>query len=187
MDQLIIGLPGRRKVLLSFIDFCREPKLVSECDGKIDELQAHNHSVYTPVVLRQMLELAGAIEYVQGKVIEGEEGNDYGEYLTVAKREEGAWVATSDGVAYADACIPSKELEALLDKEPEYSDIYKQILQYCAEEPRDKKSLDLMIDAEEKCQKPRRFSGYFVDRLEKCEAMEWDGLWKTTNIGQSVL
>jgi hypothetical protein len=188
--ELIKKMPGRRKVLLGIMEFCRKPQSPTAVDEFTDGLQKSNYSVYTPVVLRHLLEEAGALEYLEAP--EAANANpadavDEDGYLVVTKRPEGTWVTTAAGIAVLDSLNPQQELLDLLERDSTYLEIYRRILSYCAEEPRSKKQLDDLVDNDPLVQSPRRYSGYFVDKLEACDALEWAQKWSTTDIGKEVL
>ena len=60
--DLLKAMAPRRKVLLGILAFCEEPQLVDDVNAKVDELQAHNFSVYTAADLTALLERAGALD-----------------------------------------------------------------------------------------------------------------------------
>lgn len=185
-------MPGRKKVLLEIINFCREPQPVSAVDDKVNVLQEHNFSVYTPVVLRQLLEEAGALEYLEVEQDDAEEDASSAEveepeYLEVKERPEGSWVATAAALSIVEAENPLQDLKDLLERDAKYLEIYIRILNFCNETPRTKKDIDAIVDDDPLVQEPRRFGGYFVDRLEKCDALAWSEKWSTTDVGRSVL
>ena len=50
-----------------------------------------------------------------------------------------------------------------------------------------KKEIDVIVRANPASESPRRLGGYFVDRLERIEAIEWTGAWSITEIGRELL
>jgi hypothetical protein len=191
---LIKGMPGRKKILLGIIEYCREPRSPGEVDAYTEELQEHNYSVYTPIILRKLLEEAGAIEYLEGEAaglpaepepVTETDGDE--EFLVVTQRPEGKWLATAAGLATVEAEDPYKALEDLLVDDKAYLEIYMRILRFCQEQPRTKKEIDDIVDDDPLVQKPRRYSGYFVDKLEVRSALEWKGNWNTTQVGLDIL
>jgi hypothetical protein len=260
--------PGQKRLLLRLIDHCREAKTGEEMDAYTLELQENCFSVYSPVILRELLEEAGAIEYVvtgeqtpEGEGVEdaiaegatrAEGGEAAGEgvaaetvaegtavadddaapssspanpflrgsvfgvgslaaevdeasiqheilieddeelvldFLEVEEREPGVWVATAAGCAAADAVDDVAATKELLGKEPQYLNIYHEILAYCAAEAygRSAKELDNLVNDSPLLQEPRRYSGYFVSRLERQGALEWMGGWCVTPAGKEIM
>lgn len=244
--KLLEEVPGQKRLMLRLVDYCREPKTGVEMDAYTEELQEHCYSVYSPVVLRELLEGAGAIEYLtdedpqdagaetiaasetgaveweagvlpvaaaeasadavdpfacgallvpidEAKVchdvmVEGDEEVVL-DFLEVEERQPGVWVATAAGCAAVDALDDVADTKELLEKEPQYLDIYHQILDYCAEEKygRSAKEIDNLVNDSPLLQEPRRYSGYFVSRLERQGALEWQGGWCITKAGQAVI
>jgi hypothetical protein len=188
--KLLVQMAPRRKVLIGIIDFCREPQSPSAVDELTDSLQSVNSSVFTPVTLRQLLEEAEALEYLEGVAEDAssiaDEPDEDG-YLVVTKRPEGTWVTTAAGIEVLDSLNPLQDLLDLLEKDAVYREIYLRILNYCNEEPRTKKQIDAIVDDDPLVQNPRRYSGYFVDKLDVCDALDWNKAWSTTDIGRSML
>ncbi|MDR1183303.1 MAG: hypothetical protein LBK67_00730 [Coriobacteriales bacterium] len=236
IHRLLDSIPAQRKVMLGIIDFCREPRLHAEVDDFTLELQKAHVSVYTPIILRQHMEEAGALTYVEegnaakgtkdvdddastvkdaaGSAAEGmlkdavedaTEDATHGffetedvsldedipqiEYLEVTKRPEGLWVSTPVACAIYDSLDYASELQSALDEEPEYAEIFVRILRYCVEIPRTKSQLNDLVESDPiLLRPPRRYSGYFIDRLDKCNALEWrvDG-WVCTKVGREFV
>ncbi|MDR0514005.1 MAG: hypothetical protein LBG81_02415, partial [Coriobacteriaceae bacterium] len=61
--KLFDAMPGQKAVLFGIVDYCREPRSPEALDSFTAELQKTNVSVFTPVLLRQHLESAGALAY----------------------------------------------------------------------------------------------------------------------------
>lgn len=248
-------MPGQKMLLMRLIDHCREQKTGEEMDVFTRELQENCYSVYSPVILRELLQEAGAIDYVlpeddddadgageaataavsageseafaEGRppapaappagsagcaaaedpfakggvlIAVGEENVrhetlvEQGEevvldFLEVEEQKPGFWVATAAGCAAVDAVDFVGDTRELLEKEPVYLDIYHQILDFCAQEKygRSAKELDNLVNDSPLLQEPRRYSGYFVSRLERQGALEWKKGWCITEAGQVAL
>jgi hypothetical protein len=246
IQRLLDSIPAQRKVMLGIIDFCREPRPYAEVDDFTLELQKAHVSLYTPIVLRQHMETAGALVYVEQRgdgagTADGVDGVDDGvgaadnvgddtgddtgddiglveaaavsaaedgargflaaegedfdedlpqiEYLEVTKRPEGLWVSTPVACALYDSLDYASELQNVLDEEPEYAEIFIRILEYCAETARGKSQLNDLVDNDPiLLGPPRRYSGYFIDRLDTCNALEWrTGGWISTEVGRAFV
>ncbi|MBQ3283964.1 MAG: hypothetical protein IJH42_08995, partial [Atopobiaceae bacterium] len=242
IEKLLKSMPGQKRLLLRLIDHCREAKNGEQMDEYTLELQKYCSSVYTPVVLRELLQEAGAIDYlepdppaveeleldeadaaevaaqeaareaakiqtpavplvedgvlvsideskVQHEVmIEGDEELTL-DYLEVEEREPGLWQATAAGLAIVDAMDDVKATRELLQREPDYLGVYHRILDFCAqaEYGRSPKEIDDLVNDDPLLQKPRRYSGYFVGRLEREGALEWRSGWVVTDAGREVM
>lgn len=110
------------------------------------------------------------------------------EFLEVADERPGLWVATPEGLEVVDEQDDAGEIRKLLAAEPQYLDIYHQILDYCCEEGgRSAKEIDRLVNDSPLLEEPRRYSGYFVGRLERKGALEWRGGWCTTQVGRDMI
>ncbi len=70
--ELVTTNAGRRRILLSIIDWAREGIAASELFDKIAAAQADNLSVYEPISYCRMLERAGALEFADEGAQAGE-------------------------------------------------------------------------------------------------------------------
>lgn len=110
------------------------------------------------------------------------------EFLEVADECPGLWVATSEGLEVVDEQDDAGEIRKLLAAEPEYLDIYHQILDFCTlDGGRSAKEIDRLVNDSPLLEEPRRYSGYFVGRLERKGALEWRGGWCTTQVGHDMI
>lgn len=253
IHNLLEKMPGQKRLMLRLIAYCEEQKSGAEMDEYTEKLKEDCYSVYSPVVFRELLEGAGAIEYIPDESEEeseeesekesenldvqgnGEQPDALGEckqpgvlgeceqpsnaftqggvlipideekvqheslvedgqeltldYLEIEETKPGFWVATAaglDAVAQLDDFGSTVEL---LQKEPRYLDIYHQILDFCAQEKlgRSSKEIDNLVNDSPLLQEPRRYSGYFVSRLERQGALEWHSGWCITDAGKAVL
>ncbi len=97
------------------------------------------------------------------------------------------WLSTPEGVAAADADNPRDRLAKLLQDDEYYLPVYKDILELLADEPRTKAQVDVVVKASPLTQSPKRLSGYFLERLERGEAIEWANPWQITDLGRELL
>ena len=77
--------------------------------------------------------------------------------------------------------------QALLAKDAVYLPVYRALLEFAAECPRDKSAIDAVIDPHPLVQNPRLFAGYFLGELERIDAMEWADAWHVTERGLDLL
>lgn len=203
IEELLRQAPGQRRLLLKLIDFCREEKTGAEMDARTLELKEHNFSVYSPVVLRELLEKAGAIEYepsedelaamedseeVKHETLSDGEDEVELDYLEICTAEPGVWRATEDGLAIVDSQDDFAAVRSLLGKEPQYQEVYRLILSASdSEQGAQAREIDALVNGLEILQEPRRYSGYFVGRLEREGAIEWVGGWRITEVGRAIL
>jgi hypothetical protein len=191
--ELFKSMPTHRKTLLSILEFCTEKQKVPEVIKKIDDLLRNNFSVYKATRFCSLLEQAGALLKVT------EDGTDYAdakvqpilieedgvEYYKAGEPPEAFWVTTKAGCHFLEADDPLERFRESLESQPAYHPIYTQILLFCSnEEGRGISEIGDAFDDDPLLQEPRIYARYFVDILEKCDALTWDKKWKTTSIGQ---
>lgn len=196
IDDLFKSMAPRRKVLLGILAFVEEPQTVDAVNAHVDKLQEDNFSVYSAANLCSLLERAGAIERVTADGTPADEVEvepktvvvDGVEYLEAAEPVEVFWRITPAGQAKLDSDKPVDRLRALLDEDAKYAVIYKRILTLCAAEGgATTPAINGKVDNDPLVQKPRLYAPHFVDKLEKCDALEWRKAWYTTEIGKQGL
>ncbi|MCD8316660.1 MAG: hypothetical protein LUB61_04595 [Eggerthellaceae bacterium] len=89
---------------------------------------------------------------------------------------------------------PDATLKALFEDRPHYADVFSGVLAACTtEEGLSRMELEEVIngypqlkpDPDRRQQKV--YPQYFIDALESAGGIEWDGAWKTTAAGKTVL
>ena len=187
-------LPGQREVVLAVLNACRDQIDDESVAGVVAAAQRHNKSVYGPMVLCSILERAGALQHVDA------EGNPYQdddiepeivvedgvEYLQAAEPPASCWVATAEGIAFAESDDPVARTRALLAEQSVYEPIYRYVLESCRGGA-DTKTLAGVVDAHELTQNPRVYVAHFLHQLEECGALAWRGAWTTTEVGEQIL
>lgn len=192
--ELFASMAPRRKTLLGMIAFCATPQPTDALDAEVNRLQAENFSVYSPASLANLLERAGAIARVTA------DGAPYPEedpeptlvevdgtaYYEAAEPPAVCWLATEDGTAYVEADAPLARLTDLLHEDARYASIYDRLLALCArEEGAAVAEMNSAVDDDELLQNPRLYAPHFIDKLERCDALEWRGkAWRITAVGQ---
>ena len=196
IDDLFASMAPRRKVLLGILAFVETPQTVNDVNAHVDKLQEDNFSVYSAANLCSLLERAGAIERVTADGTPADEVEvepktvvvDGVEYLEAAEPVEVFWRITEAGQAKLDSDKPIDRLRALLDEDAHYAVIYKRILTLCAADGgATTPTINGKVDNDPLVQKPRLYAPHFVDKLEKCDALEWRKAWYTTEIGKQGL
>ena len=194
--NLLASMAPHRKTLLGILSFCAEAQPVASVNELVEKLKEHNYSVYSAADLCSLLEKAGALERMtaDGKDAEDTETEprtvvvDGVEYLEPAKAPETFWVATDAGKAAVEADKPLDRLRELLESDGTYKVIYKRILNLCAKEGGvTTNEINAAVDDDPIAQKPRYYAPRFVDKLEKCDALAWEGAWTITEVGERAL
>ncbi|WP_165046097.1 hypothetical protein [Adlercreutzia sp. ZJ138] len=191
--DLFDHMKSRRRVLLDILSFCEEPRLVADVNARVDEKQRNDYSVFTAASLCEHLEAAGALHLV------AEDGSDYVEmemepqlvtidgveYYETVDPPVAYWQTTDVGVEYLESDRPLERLRELFVTDEMYLSIYKRILYLCScEGGATTAELGAAVDDDEIVQNPRRYSTFFAERLEKCDALAWSGkAWVATEIG----
>lgn len=215
LTKLLASMETRRKVLLGILDLCREPKLSEELVRAVDGLQAHNQSVFASTTLINLLEQAGGLNHINedgspfvapgAKAEEeltkeepaGETADDEGreideedfevEFAEVEAPVRSFWVATEAGIAAVEADNPEARATALLDDDAELLPVYREILEALADGPLTKPQVSDIVRAHPLTQDARHQAGYFIDRLERVDAIEWANPWTLTEAGRALL
>lgn len=190
IPDLFGKMPFQKAALLDIIDFCREERYADDIDEVLVEHLRNRRSVYTPVVLRDLLSRAGALEYIESaeeQELSEEDFLDEDGNLVVIEVPEGTWKATDAGVAYLEAQNPLGDVLAVIDAHEKYREVYYRILALCAERPRTAKELDQLVGDEPALQDPPRIPGYLIGHLEDAGALVWTGKWSASETGKAVL
>lgn len=110
------------------------------------------------------------------------------EFMQVTPPQTARYLATPEGLAAVAAEDPKARFAAFMDANPVYAPIFRTVLENC-DRPGGctKKEIDALIDNDPICKEPRRWSGYFVDKLEDADAIIFEGGWITTDLGRSLL
>lgn len=186
-----------RKILLGIMRFLRSPKSVSELREKVDELKEFNYSVYAAADFSRLLEAAGALQKVDG------EGNpldmasaqepeiilvDGAEFYKPAPKRQVYWLLTKEGDEYLENDRPMDRMRRLFDAERESLPVFAEVLRLCdCESGCSIDQLSKKIDENPVAKADKRKASYYVERLEKCNGLEWEGSWKTTEFGKAGL
>ena len=203
IPELFEKMRPQRDQLLAIIDFCREERTAEEVDGMLAPSMSHRRSVFTPVILRDLLRKSGALQYLeeQTEAIEEEslfENSDFEEeacaeeeramkFLSVPEKAPGTWLSTPSGLSFLKNREPIAEIERMLSEKPQLSPLYELILEHCAAEARTTQYLDNLVESHPLAQNPQRFGSYFVGRLEDCGALVWEGAWKTARSAMGLI
>ena len=185
-----------KRVLMNMLEMCQSPVSSDELIESTAQLQKHHHSVYTPLTFCNLLERAGAViktdengtslEEVEQEPLRVE--RDGVEYWAVAPSPEVFWCATDEGRAYYAAYQPLEQIRQVFAAEPHYKEIFTTVLNLCSVEGGTQvKAVGDVVDDDPLVQKPRRYAMYFIDKLERAGALDWQGSWVITDAGKSYL
>lgn len=82
---------------------------------------------------------------------------------------------------------PSDRLTNLLAEDAKYATIYERILGLTAQDAgASMPTINEAVDNDELLKSPRLYAPHFIDKLEKCDAVEWrDKSWRITEVGRA--
>ena len=110
------------------------------------------------------------------------------EYVEVELARPCTFVATQAGLDAVEARTGMEHMQELLDAEPQYISVYKRVLTMCSvPEGRMVQEVNAVIDPDPICSQPRRFSTYFLRKLEMIGAVRFVDTWQTTPYGNKAL
>lgn len=112
-----------------------------------------------------------------------------GEYLTPTPAPPVWYQATEAGLDAITKYASEQTIVNVIAEEPKYLPIYHQVLSMLAEEDgQSMKDLDAAVNADPLLVEPKRFCGYFLDRLDRSGAAEFKAnRWRITPRGASIL
>lgn len=197
IELLFEEMDTRRRVLKGMLEFLRDIHSDSELKDEVDRLQEHDFSVYTSSDLSSLLESRGAIEkltadgtpYADSAEAEPEivEVDGVERYKPVAGVPV-YWATTAAGLEYLEKNDATKHFADLIKDDEAFVGLYRHILAMCsAEEGCTIAQIIAQIDASPLLAGSHRSAPYFVEKLERCDALRWEGCWRTTEAGARCL
>ncbi len=167
-------------VFYKILKFCETPRRTSEVEEEIRSFPEMKTAIHSPHVLLEWLEKVGGVEHTTVAVEEEAEGK--------AEKETGEkWQVTQAGKTVAEMEAPQKRLLELLAREPVYSQIYVQVLDFC-QSPRKRTEIEELLKGNPIMEKPQVYPTFFLNGLEEAGGLEWvDSRWRTTEAGKGVL
>lgn len=196
IEALFEQMPTLQKMLFDILAFAQEPIASADLEHEITLLKEHHHSIYDPLTLCGLLEQAGALEKTDeaGASLESlvqeplQVTIDGVLYWEVAPAPEIYWCMTSEGKEQYATYQPLEQIRACFEAEPQYENIFNTVLDMCARDGGSSvKLIGDVVDDEPEVQNPKRYAMYFIDKLERAGAVEWNGQWVITNYGQEYL
>lgn len=205
IDKLIAGMPGQKFRVLAVVQAAdaEEPRLAAAIVADVDATYPDTKSVFDTARLLRLLTGAGAVEsegaeedapiveqddeicLTEDNFIVGEDGE---EYLVVTDAAPATYRATDAGRAAVARYQDVGALEAIIGEEPRYAPLYARIMSMVsADGGATTPQLNGAIDSDPLCAEPRRFCGYFIDKLETSGLVEWRDAWVITDLGREAL
>ena len=197
IENLLKGIPGQQFRILSAVRACgEEPRPLAEIIEFVDDEFPRETSVYSTGRLVQLLERAGAIECAREepaspacKTASSPDADEApGGGAQVQRNAPALYSATRAGLEALAARTGMAQMEEFLQEEPRYIPVYKRILTMCTvEEGRLVQEVNAVVNKDPVCEDPRRYSTYFLRRLEGVGAIRYSDAWRTTDYGKRSL
>lgn len=196
IDQLMFQMAQQRKILMGILEFCKDSPLVADVNDEVDRLKEYSPNVYTAYDLCTILVEKGGLELLD------DDGNPYDEDAiepSIVEDEVGAlyyeandpadlhYHTTDAGQTILDDDDPLGRAQGFFDDDPDLVSIYKRVMKLCDGEGATLDALNEAVNDDELVQSPRIYAPFFIDRLERCDAIEWEGIWKLTDVGREAL
>ncbi len=187
-----------RMSLYAILEAAQQPISNDAMEEVIKEIQQRKFSVYAPTNLCTMLETAGALQSVteEGEPYERTAGvpdivvEDGEEYYVPTSPAPIYWLATEAGTQMLNERDPEAKLKRQLEGDKKYWSIYKRVMRMAsADDGVSMPELSVAVDKDPLISKPQRiyFVQHFVELLERCEAIAWNGKkWKLTELGMKA-
>lgn len=187
-----------RMALYGILEAAQQPIKNADMEEVIEKIREHKFSVYEPTNLCTMLETAGALQAVT------EDGEPYvrdnpqpeivvengEEYYVPTYPAPIFWQITEAGAQMLDERDPGAKLKKQLEVDKEFLCIYKRVMRMAStEDGTTIPELSAAVDKDPLISQPQRryFVQHFVEALERCEAIAWNGkTWRLTDLGMKT-
>ncbi len=190
LHKLLDYNPHRRLVFLRLMAMCEGGMVSSEVTERVNELQKHNVSVFSPMTLCHMLERCGVLELVMPDPTEEHECVEDGvSYLVINEDIDPKWFLTEEGKAELEVLTQGNECrEIIFNKDSIYAEVYLAVMELLRDTPSKMDDVNNLAETFEITHHPKKFGNHFVDLLEKTCACEWkDKHWILTELGEKLL
>ena len=200
IERLLTGLPGQQFRVLAAVSAAEEPASAEEIVAVVDAAYPDDGSIFDTAQILRLLTEAEALAQEGGEEVVPDEdgialtpanfvvGEDGEEYLVVTEPAPATYTATEAGRAAVERHVNAGALAAIIAEEPRYKPIYARIMALAgAEAGATPAALDAAVDSDPLCEEPRRFCGYFLDKLESAGLVAWRDVWRVTDLGQRAL
>ena len=161
--------PAHRAALRKMLVYCDTPRSLSEINETAGAFPEMRGAWQSPQVLMTWLVEAGGLEALAGK------------------SEEPRWQTTEAGRLAVESENAQNRLETLLEeKDGKYRDVYLQILTAC-KSPKSRDEIEAMLKGNPALENPKIYASYFLQNLEKREAVVFKEKWETTESYSGVI
>jgi hypothetical protein len=164
----IAAEPAYRLILPQLLEFCITPHTASEIRDWLLCFPEMHATFHPPELLLQWMVQSGGIAQ-----------SDENSKLEL-------WYTTEAGREALDRSSPADRLRRLLIEEPNYKEIYQQLLEFCMA-AKSTSDIEDLLRANPVLEIPKVYPNYLIDRLETAGGLEWTGQWLTTEAGKLFL
>ena len=196
IERLFADMPPFRRLLLAILDACRTAQSAGQVEAIVDRLEAKRQCVYGAASFCAMLESAGALqkmtaegrpyEEVEPQLVEVEENGKT--YLRPTPPPEALWQTTPAGLEALEGDDPLGQLLQIVDEqEGMYAGVFQEILGMCDGDGSSIDQIKCQVNSNPVLEYPKKTAQFFMDYLDRNGAIEWDGAWKLTEVGHSLL
>lgn len=197
IEELFRAMDTRRRVLKGILRFLKEKRSADALKEEVDHLQEFDYSVYTSADYAYLLESHGAIVKLSELGTPFSETEDQepeiiqvdgAEYYKPIDGKKIYWADTEAGLAYLESVDSMRDFDDLVKEDVGFTSVYRKILIICeAENGCSIEDIDAVIDESKLLSGSSRRAPYFVEKLERCDALQWAGTWRITKKGSLCL
>lgn len=195
IERLFDDMPPYKRWLIDIMQACRQPQRAERIEEVVEGLRAKRHCVFDAASFRTMLEEAGALEKLTL------DGQPYGEveprleeveqdgktYLRPTQPPEAMWRTTPEGLEAVEANDPLDALMQIVQEQVGYTEVFAEILGMCQGDGASINEIKMQVNTNPVLEYPKKTAQFFMDYLDRNDAIEWDGAWKTTEVGRRLL
>jgi hypothetical protein len=196
VDELMFAMAPQRLVMMDIMRACADaPMAMDELKDYVDELQVYEPSVYTAADMCALLEEAGALakmnadgtpydtSSLEPSIVE----EDGVRYYLANEPADLYWQLEDAGRAWLDGDDPVARAQGFFDDDPDLLPLYARVLELCgAAKGATLAELEEAVNDDPLVQSPRVYAPFFIDRLERCDAIRWHGTWQLSYAAPDV-
>ncbi len=187
---------AHREIFLHILSMLREPAEEEALREHVHALPEMAIAMRTPREYLEILKRVGALDCDEAEIVpdfealaDVESASENDALIPNASEREApaanrVWRITEAGRAVSETLAADRRLAQLLDDGPEYRASYRAILHACAR-PRTRVEIDSILQSRPELSNPGVNTAFYLDRLEQCGGLIWDGGWKSTEAGMA--
>lgn len=196
LDKLLGGAPLHREIYVRLLGFCKERRLLADAEDAVRSWPQSTQIAQSPYRLIRDLVEEGGLDWIALDSDGAELAPDRIKGLSVDEVEDltaaYAVETTAAGADAAEEWSPAWRLGRLMESSPERIEAFAEVLALC-KLPQSLTSVEELLERLGFLDTLRAVNGqplkvsYFVDVLERAGGLEWDGAWRITEAGSTLL